>query len=178
MIHYDGENGRPFKPCKTVRKIIIFAWGDDGTKWIGRSITLFNDPDVKWAGVKVGGIRVSHMSHIEKDIQLQLTATRGKKEPFIIKRLAVTEPPPIDLDNLKMRLNHQANLGTEALITLWKELTQNERNALGGKCPQEYKDMAAKADAPPPVVIAPDNQADDIGAQTETDTNNLQDEIF
>ena len=30
VVHYDGENGRPFKPCKTMRKVLIHAWGADG----------------------------------------------------------------------------------------------------------------------------------------------------
>lgn len=154
-IHYENENGRPFKPCKTVRKILLFAWGDDGTKWIGRSMTLFNDPEVKWAGVKVGGIRISHMSDIESDIQLQLTATRGKKEPFVIKRLGASpsavKPSVIDADLQAARqsLSQAAQNGMQALQQCWGGLSADIRAALGNACPQEYKDIA---NAPPPVI--------------------------
>lgn len=86
-IHYEGEAGRPFKPCKSMRKVLIFAWGDDGGEWIGKSMTLYNDPTVKFGGVKVGGLRISHLSHIDRDIALMLTATKGKKQEFIIKKL-------------------------------------------------------------------------------------------
>jgi hypothetical protein len=86
-IGYAADPSRPFKPCKTMRKVLILAWGDDGNEWIGRSMTLFCDPSVKWAGEAVGGIRISHLSHIEKDISVSLTATRGKKAPFVIKRM-------------------------------------------------------------------------------------------
>jgi hypothetical protein len=88
VVHYDGENGRPFKPCKTMRKVLIHAWGTDGRKWIGRSMTLYNDPSVKFGGDDVGGIRISHMSDIDRDVKVSLTSTRGKKAKYEIKRLA------------------------------------------------------------------------------------------
>jgi hypothetical protein len=156
IIHYEGENGRPFKPCKSMRKVLIFAWGDDGTKWIGRSMTLFNDPEVKWAGVKVCGIRISHLSDIERELQLQLTATRGKKEPFVIKRLNTTAPPATKPDTVtdaevaaaREALSVAAPFGLPTLVNAWKALSEPVRIALGGHCPQEYKDIAT---APPPV---------------------------
>lgn len=86
-IHYEGDQGRPYKPCKSMRKVLIFAWGDDGREWVGKSMTLYNDPDVKWGGVKVGGIRISHLSDVERDISLALTATKGKKEAYVIRKL-------------------------------------------------------------------------------------------
>lgn len=86
-VHYADEGGRPFKPCKTMRKVLIFAWGPDGREWIGRSMTLYNDPLVKFGGEDVGGIRISHMTDIERDVQVSLTATRGKKALHTIKRL-------------------------------------------------------------------------------------------
>ena len=155
VIHYEGENGRPYKPCKSMRKVLIFAWGDDGTKWIGRRMTLFNDPDVKWAGVKVGGIRISHLSDIERELQLQLTATRGKKEPFVIKRLNVTQPATkpaaatdAEIQSALEQLAVAAPFGLPTLVNAWKALPEPVRVALGGQCPQEYKDIAT---APPPV---------------------------
>jgi hypothetical protein len=88
IIGYQGDNGRPYKPCKSMRKIIIFAWGENGNDWIGRSMTLYNKQDVKWAGVEVGGIRISAMSHIQSDIKISVAATKGKKEAYLIKKLA------------------------------------------------------------------------------------------
>lgn len=87
VIHYEGENGRPYKPCKTMRKVLILAWGEDGRKWAGKSMTVYNQPDIKFGGAEVGGIRISHLSDIAKDIQVALTATRGKKAQHVIKRL-------------------------------------------------------------------------------------------
>ena len=54
-----------YRPCKSMRRVLIMLWGDDGHKWVGRSMTLFGDPNVKFGGVAVGGIRISHMSDID-----------------------------------------------------------------------------------------------------------------
>jgi hypothetical protein len=92
-IKYEGDNGRPFKPCKTVRRILVKAWGKDASAWKGRLMTLYNDPSVKWAGKEVGGLRVSHLSNISSDMEISLTETRGSKKPHKIKKLADTVKP-------------------------------------------------------------------------------------
>jgi len=89
IIDYANDGGRPFKPSKTVRKILIFAWGEDGRAWIGRSMTLYNDQSVRFGGMTVGGIRISHLSHIDRDISISLTATKGKKAQHTIHKLEV-----------------------------------------------------------------------------------------
>lgn len=89
-IHIGGGR-QPFKPCKTVRRILVSAWGSDSSKWIGRSMKLYRDPKVKWGGVEVGGIRVSALSHISATLSLSLTETRKTKVPV---KIAVLEGPP------------------------------------------------------------------------------------
>lgn len=83
-----GSDHRPYKPGKSMRRVLIAAWGDKGSDWVGKSMTLYCDPDVVFGGVKVGGIRISHMSHIPSDRTFMLTATRGRKAEFHVKRLA------------------------------------------------------------------------------------------
>lgn len=89
VIHHDKDKQRPFKPCKTMRKLLIFAWGEDGRKWTGQSMTLYNDPNVRFGGAEVGGIRISHMTGIERTVQLSLTATKGKKALHTVQPLVV-----------------------------------------------------------------------------------------
>ena len=91
-VHYENENGRPYKPCKSMRRVLIHAWGDDGRQWVGKSMTLYCDPDVQFGGVKVGGIRISHLSHIDRAMDIALTATRGKRTPY---RIEVLKPPAV-----------------------------------------------------------------------------------
>lgn len=83
-IHLAGEP-RAWKPCKSMSRVLVAAWGPDANVYKGRSVTLYRDPTVKWGGMEIGGIRISHLSHIERDMLLQLTATKGKRAPHIVK---------------------------------------------------------------------------------------------
>lgn len=89
-INYKNDNGRPYLPCKSMRRVLIHAWGDKGSDWIGKSMTLFCDPEVKFGGVKVGGIRISHLSDIDRTLDIALTSTRGKRTPYQVKPIVIT----------------------------------------------------------------------------------------
>lgn len=96
-IFFDGDDGKPWKPCKSMSRVLVAAWGPDASKYIGRSATLYRDPGVKWAGMAIGGIRVSHLSHMERDMAIALTETRGKKSPFTVRLMqpqGASEPKP------------------------------------------------------------------------------------
>lgn len=94
-VHYEGEDGKPWKPCKSMARMLVAAWGPDAAKYSGKSLTLFRDPAVTWGGMAVGGIRISYMSHIERALSENLTATRGNKKPFKVQPLRVeTQPEP------------------------------------------------------------------------------------
>lgn len=84
--------GRPFKPSKTVRRILVLAWGRQGAVYVGRRMTLYRDPDVRFGGEQVGGIRVSHLSHIGRPLTMTLTETRGKRKPHRVEPLPDLTP--------------------------------------------------------------------------------------
>lgn len=98
-IHLAGLPGRPFKPSKTVRRLLVAAWGPEASVWTGRRMTLYRDAAVRFGGAEVGGIRVSHLSDIDKRIQVALTVTRGKRQPFIIEPLAPMSDDIAEFDN-------------------------------------------------------------------------------
>jgi hypothetical protein len=91
-IHYEGDGGKPLKPCKTVRRILVGVWGKDASKYVGRSMTLYRDEKVAFGGLQVGGIRVSHMSHIDEKKTVALQVTRGRKAPFTVLPLPTERP--------------------------------------------------------------------------------------
>lgn len=91
-ISYEGDNGKPWKPCKSMRRVLVHIWGADGKAYVGRRMTLFRDPNVKWGGEPVGGIRISHLSHIDSPVTMPLTATRGSKKTFIVEPLTDDAP--------------------------------------------------------------------------------------
>lgn len=86
QIKLEGEP-RVWRPCKSMSRVLVAAWGPDAKVYTGRAVTLYRDPKVKWGGMEVGGIRVSHLSHIERDMLIQLTATKGKRAPHVVKPL-------------------------------------------------------------------------------------------
>ncbi|WP_020475223.1 hypothetical protein [Zavarzinella formosa] len=88
-LHYEDDNGRPFKPCKSMCRVLVELWGADGNKYAGRSMTLYCDPTVRFGTQEVGGIRISHMSHIERAETILLTVTKGVKKPFTVQPLVM-----------------------------------------------------------------------------------------
>jgi hypothetical protein len=100
-IYFDGSD-KAFRPCKSMSRVLVAAWGADAKQYVGRSLTLYRDPTVKWGGMEVGGIRISHMSHLDRAMTMALTATKGSRKPFVVKPLETapstqsrpqTEPP-------------------------------------------------------------------------------------
>lgn len=92
QIQLVGEK-RVWRPCKSMSRVLVAGWGPDAKTYTGRSVTLYRDPRVKWGGMEVGGIRISHMTHIERDMMIQLTATKGKRAPHVVKPLAAEVKP-------------------------------------------------------------------------------------
>jgi len=95
-VHLVEFPGRPFKPSKTVRRLMVAAWGADTAAYTGRRMTLYRDPAVKFGGMDVGGIRVSHMSDIAKRITVALTVSRGKRAPYVVEPLPDAPTAPTD----------------------------------------------------------------------------------
>ncbi len=86
---------QPWKPCKTMVRLLRAMWGDEPAEWIGHAVTLYNEPSVKWSNDEVGGVRVSHMSGIDGVQNVTLTETRGRKRTWTVRPC---ETGPIVLD--------------------------------------------------------------------------------
>ena len=96
-IYFEGDDGKPYKPGKSMRRVLVNVWGPDANAYVGRSMTLYRDDHVKFGGLEVGGIRISHMSHMNGEMTMALTATRAVRKPFTVKPLATPVarlPPP------------------------------------------------------------------------------------
>jgi len=87
----ETETTRPYKPCKSMRRVLISAWGDKGKDWIGQSMTLYGDPSVRFGGVEVGGIRISHLSGISEPLTVKLTTTRSKRADYTVLPIQPTK---------------------------------------------------------------------------------------
>jgi hypothetical protein len=84
---------KPYKPCHTMIKLLSFAWGnDDPNTWVGKSLRLYCDQEVINRGEVVGGIRVSHVSHIDGPKTRKLNEKRGQRKAWTVFPID-TEPP-------------------------------------------------------------------------------------
>lgn len=86
-VHFEGDNGKPYKPGKSMRRVLVKVWGDDASKFVGRRMTLYRDDTIKFGGLAVGGIRISHMSDIDRELVMVLTESKTKRQPFTVKPL-------------------------------------------------------------------------------------------
>lgn len=85
-ISLEGET-RVWRPPLTVLRTLIKCWGDDAAAWQGKRATLYCDEKVTFGREAVGGIRVSHVSGIDKPTTVSVTASRGKRQKVTIQPL-------------------------------------------------------------------------------------------
>ena len=113
-IHLVESPGRPYRPSKTMRRVLVNAWGKKSATYAGRRLTLYRDPDVKFGGEAIGGIKISHLSDISGPVSVALTVTRGKRAPHTVDPLpdATLEPTAeqvaecTDVDTLRALWQH------------------------------------------------------------------------
>jgi len=104
IIDYEGGQGRPWKPCKSMGRVLAALWGDDELLYIGRYVELYRDANVRWAGEAVGGIRIKSLSDIVKREVLSITISRNKKERITIEPLQIKQEIPIE-ERVKKAIN-------------------------------------------------------------------------
>lgn len=92
-VHLVERPGRPYRPSKSMRRILVAGWGQNSADYGGRRLVLYRDPEVKFGGIAIGGIKISHMSHIDKPLKVALTVTRGKRQVTTVDPLVEQQRP-------------------------------------------------------------------------------------
>lgn len=152
-IFYEGDGGKPYLPCKSMRRVLVNTWGSDGNKFPGRAMTLYRDPAVKFGGFDVGGIRISHMTDIAKPVTMALTATRANRKPFTVQPLVMNgghqETPAEPSPELVELAETASRGGMSVLEQFWAGLSKLEKLSLKSRL-AALKADAKKADEPEP----------------------------
>lgn len=91
-FHLTESPGRAYRPSKSMRRVIVEAWGPKTENYVGKRLTIYRNPETKFGRDTVGGLEISHMSHIEGALKVNLTATRGKRKPFTVQPLIEAAP--------------------------------------------------------------------------------------
>ncbi|WP_346922760.1 hypothetical protein [Glutamicibacter creatinolyticus] len=115
-FHLVEVPGRPYRPSKTMRRLMVSGWGKDPREYIGRQLTLYRNPEITFGKEKVGGIEISHMTHLDKTLRVSLTAARGRRRMFTIEPLtvaAVNAEPTISREQWDEIASAAANAGIE-----------------------------------------------------------------
>jgi hypothetical protein len=86
-IHLAEFPDKVFRPSKGMRRVLIEAWGSESSVYVGRRMTLYRDPEVSFGRDRVGGVRISKLSHIDKRMEIPLTVSRGRRKPYVVQPL-------------------------------------------------------------------------------------------
>lgn len=151
-LSFEGDNGKPYKPCKSMRRVLITVWGGDGNKYIGRSLTLYRDDKVVFGGQEVGGIRISHMSDISAPVTMALTASKSARKPYTVQPLKAA--PAVDVEELHAAGLVAAREGRESFLAWYNSAEVKPHHAAIKRFMGEFQaaveaTSAAKAEPEP-----------------------------
>jgi hypothetical protein len=139
IVLAEWPRNRPFKPSKTVARILAYCLGHETDDWPPNvRMTLFRDAKVKWAGEEVGGIRISHLSHIDGPQKIALQESKHKKSLHTILPLPDAPAAPTLTDA-------QIASATREDITRWWNEYPAQQDAMRKRA-DEIK--AAEVDGP------------------------------
>ena len=148
-IHLAEFPGRAYRPSKSMRRVLVAAWGANTDPYAGRRMTLYRDPDVKFGGDAVGGIKISHLSDIKGRMQIALTEKRGKRAPHVVDPLPdAPAPAPRPTAPSREDIDACTDLAT---LQDWSETYTGERKAY-------VEDRIAVLMADPEPALIPDDE--------------------
>ena len=113
--------GRCYRPSKSMRRVMVAAWGVEASDYTGHKLTLFRNPEIAFGGMKLGGVEIAAMSHVSKPITIALTTTRSKRKNFTVAVLPDAPTPPRDESGRDWLTEIAAVTTTDALTALYKE---------------------------------------------------------
>lgn len=145
VVHYEGENGLPYKPGLSMRRVMVHVWGKETAAYVGQCLKLYGDPKIKFGGLELGGVRISHMTGINKPVTMALTLTKANKKPFTVKPLVFEAADVFDQEKLLNDSDVAANLGMEAYKSFFSALGKAERAFLLPRH-EDLKKRAMEAD--------------------------------
>lgn len=138
---------RVWRPSKGMLDLLAACWGTDAKVWVGHRVTVYNDPDVMFGKERTGGVRISHLSHIDKARDVLIRAAgAGKKRSWHVEPL-----PDValagDIDTITDR---------DTLRAMWSSATDEQRARITAR--------VAELDSQPATLDNPlDYSGDDLG---------------
>jgi hypothetical protein len=120
-VYFEGDNGKPYKPGKSMRRVLMQVWAPKGSDWPkGATMTVYRDASVTFGKLEVGGIRISHMSHIDSERVVPLTVRQGQKAAYRVKPLQTQSQAPAEATIEDARGAIKGAADSEALERAWR----------------------------------------------------------
>lgn len=141
-FHLEGFP-RVWRPGKSMRRIIVAAWGARAEAYVGQSVTLYCDPSIQFGNDLVGGTRISHMTGIDKPLKVPLLIKRGKSAVFTVQPLTAPAPTA-PLTSTLTPEDAAAWLELINAATTTEELQSVWQNAITAKVAKDAGLIAAK----------------------------------
>ena len=123
-ISFEGDDNKPWRPSKTQGRIMKAIWGRNEKEWIGKRVTIFRNPGVRWGGQEVGGVFISHIEGIDKPTKLVLAESKSRKASITVLPLDDEIQVPeeeIDITPQLQLARDAAKKGTVAFKLWWKD---------------------------------------------------------
>ena len=165
-VYFEGDGGKPYRPGKSMRRVMVTVWGIEPSNYIGKSMTLYRDPEVTWGGMAVGGVRISHMSHMDQPMKIALTTTKKARKTYIVQPLVIEPPKPADpaIAGAAELVAFADGIETAEMLAAFEanESATKRRARLREARPELSRDveaavMAAKARVKPAVTVTDDD---------------------
>lgn len=134
IINYQNDNGKPWKPSKGMGRVLTEILGGDPDQWIGQTVELFRNKEIRFGKEKCGGIQIAGMSAVRNVTTLLITTAKGKKSSITIQPIAAAgnqaqqrvpaqQAAPTDQPNPKrdwaIKLKSAVNYGSLAVDEIW-----------------------------------------------------------
>lgn len=126
-IHLVERPGKAYRPSKSMRRVMVACWGKEASAYAGHRLTLYRDPSIKFGGEAIGGIKISHLSHIDKRQSIALTVKRGQRQMHIVDPLP-DAPKPQPAQHLPSR-EEVAACDDLATLQAWSAASTGQRKA-------------------------------------------------
>ena len=121
-----AEFPRVWRPGKSMRRVLAHLWGKDASQWVGRRVELYCDPNVMFGGEKVGGTRISRMSHIDGPQSVPIIIKKGRSGGYKVEPLpdAPTAAPAVTDDQIESAAT------VDDLRALWSAATPEQQKRI------------------------------------------------
>jgi hypothetical protein len=119
-IRFAENDGKVYRPCKGMGRVMMQFWGGNPQEFIGKKLTLFCDPDVRFGKDVVGGIRIKAMSHIPRETDVSVKVTQKSFKRYTIAPIRIdAAPAAIDPSATQAEAREVAGRGTAAFRNWW-----------------------------------------------------------